>query len=330
MIGKTDFDFLAEEQARKAFDDDTQVVKKGKIITNEIEKITYSDGTNRWVSVTKLPRVDITGKTIGSMGISRDITNLKKAEEKIIESEKKFRTIFDDSSDFLMFLDQYGKVVDINMTALNLLGLEKKEVINKSMEKLKSVFNQIDLKKHLEVIEEVTKKQCNIVYESTITTLDNKTINYSFSSDCIKENEKIMGILLRGRDITQQKIAWDELIKLEEKYRILAETLADGVVTIDQLGMISYINPSFETIIGGKKDEIIDTLFREYLSDESVYLFAQTSVDIRSLDKKIENVELELMNKKGDIVPIEVNFSPMKKEKKFSGIVCTIRRSRMN
>ena len=81
MIGKTDFDFLPEDQAKKAFEDDDEVMKTGKFIINKIERITNIEGTDRWVFVTKIPRFDTEGNIIGTMGISRDVTEWKKLEE---------------------------------------------------------------------------------------------------------------------------------------------------------------------------------------------------------------------------------------------------------
>ena len=81
MIGKTDFDFLSEEEAKAAFNDDDEVLKTGKFIINKVEKLTNLEGSEKWVSVTKIPRFDPEGNIIGTMGISRDITELKKLEE---------------------------------------------------------------------------------------------------------------------------------------------------------------------------------------------------------------------------------------------------------
>ncbi|MCK5636505.1 MAG: PAS domain S-box protein [Thermoplasmatales archaeon] len=81
MIGKTDFDFLPDEQAKKAFDDDQDVLNKGTFIINKIEKLTNVEESSRWVSVTKMPRFDAEGNIIGTMGISRDVTEWKRLEE---------------------------------------------------------------------------------------------------------------------------------------------------------------------------------------------------------------------------------------------------------
>ena len=83
MIGKTDFDFLSEDQARKIFIDDQSIMQSGKPIINKEEKITHSNGSERWVSVTKIPWYNAEGNIIGTMGITREITEWKKLKEKI-------------------------------------------------------------------------------------------------------------------------------------------------------------------------------------------------------------------------------------------------------
>jgi PAS domain S-box-containing protein len=80
MIGKTDYDFLPAEQAKKAFEDDKEVINTGKFIVNKMEKITTKDGIDHWFVVTKIPRFDAEGNIIGTMGISRDVTEWKKIE----------------------------------------------------------------------------------------------------------------------------------------------------------------------------------------------------------------------------------------------------------
>ena len=81
MVGKTDFDFIPPAQAQKAFEDDEEIIRTGKFIFNKIEKITDNFGDERWISVTKIPRFDSEGNIIGTMGVTRDVTDWKKLEE---------------------------------------------------------------------------------------------------------------------------------------------------------------------------------------------------------------------------------------------------------
>jgi diguanylate cyclase (GGDEF)-like protein/PAS domain S-box-containing protein len=80
MIGKTDFDYLPEESASKCLQDDEAVLKAGRFIQGKVERIERKDGSENWVSISKTPWYDDTGRIIGTIGIARDITNLKLAE----------------------------------------------------------------------------------------------------------------------------------------------------------------------------------------------------------------------------------------------------------
>ncbi|MBN2272849.1 MAG: PAS domain-containing protein [Bacteroidales bacterium] len=83
ILGKSDFDFFAEEHARPAFEDEQKIIKTGKPIINLVEKEVKKDGSLTWVSTSKMPLHDKNGKIIGTFGISKDITETKKMEMEI-------------------------------------------------------------------------------------------------------------------------------------------------------------------------------------------------------------------------------------------------------
>jgi diguanylate cyclase (GGDEF)-like protein/PAS domain S-box-containing protein len=82
-VGKTDFDFFSEEHAKKAFEDEQNIIKTGKPIINLEERETLVGKEDRWVSTTKMPVFNKKGTIIGTFGITRDITDRKKYENKI-------------------------------------------------------------------------------------------------------------------------------------------------------------------------------------------------------------------------------------------------------
>jgi len=82
-IGKTDFDFFTKEHAQQAYDDEQKIIATGKPMVDIEEKETFKDKEDRWVSTTKMPLYNEKGELIGTFGISKDITEKKKAEDKI-------------------------------------------------------------------------------------------------------------------------------------------------------------------------------------------------------------------------------------------------------
>ncbi|MDD5622555.1 MAG: PAS domain-containing protein [Actinomycetota bacterium] len=82
-IGKTDFDFFSEEHAKQAYKDEQKVIKTGRPIIGFEEKETFKDKPDRWVFTSKLPWYDKNNNIIGIFGITRDITEKKKSEERI-------------------------------------------------------------------------------------------------------------------------------------------------------------------------------------------------------------------------------------------------------
>jgi PAS domain S-box-containing protein len=85
VVGKTDFDFFVEEHARAAYEDEQRVIRTGVPIIDKEEKEVYPDGSTTWLSTTKVPVFDDAGRVTGIVGISRDITERKHAEEARIE-----------------------------------------------------------------------------------------------------------------------------------------------------------------------------------------------------------------------------------------------------
>jgi PAS domain S-box-containing protein len=128
MINKTDFDFLPENQAQQIVDDDNRIMQTGQPIINKLEKLTRSDGSESWVLVTKIPRYNSEGAIIGTMGISRDITQQKKAEMDLIKLEEHYKAVFEHSPFAIIVTDEHAHILSWNKTTEELLHLEYHEL----------------------------------------------------------------------------------------------------------------------------------------------------------------------------------------------------------
>jgi phosphoserine phosphatase RsbU/P len=91
VIGKTDADLFAREHAQAALRDEQEILRTGQPLVNLEEKEVWPDGRETWVSTTKLPLRGPSGDIIGTFGLSRDITEKKRAEEKLAMLARELR-----------------------------------------------------------------------------------------------------------------------------------------------------------------------------------------------------------------------------------------------
>jgi sigma-B regulation protein RsbU (phosphoserine phosphatase) len=91
LLGKTDADLFAPEHAQVALRDELEILRTGQPLVNIEEKETWPDRHETWVSTSKLPLRDPNGKIIGTFGLSRDITEKKRAEGKLAALARELR-----------------------------------------------------------------------------------------------------------------------------------------------------------------------------------------------------------------------------------------------
>lgn len=109
VIGKADFDFFAPEHASQAFETEKKIIETGQPVVGIEEQEKWPDGTTTWVSTTKMPLKDRNGKIVGTFGISRDITDRKKAEEELIESNARLKQLSDNLPKGIVFQVDSGE-----------------------------------------------------------------------------------------------------------------------------------------------------------------------------------------------------------------------------
>lgn len=80
FIGHTDFDYFAVGHARAAYEDEQRIIQTGQPVLDLEEKQSRENGLHHWITTSKFPLRDRTGKLIGTFGISRDITARRQAE----------------------------------------------------------------------------------------------------------------------------------------------------------------------------------------------------------------------------------------------------------
>ncbi len=115
LVGTSDHDFFTENYAREAYEDEQEIMRTGVPMINKMEKELWSDGRGEsWALTTKMPLRNNEGEIIGTLGITKDITAIKHAEQKLQESRLFLQSTLDALSAHIAILDKHGKIIEVN------------------------------------------------------------------------------------------------------------------------------------------------------------------------------------------------------------------------
>lgn len=136
LIGKDDFDFFPKEMAQNFFDDEQTIVRTGEGLVNREElAVNKETGNMRWFLTTKLPVRNDKGETVALVGIGRDITLRRLAERALRESEARFRSLIELSSDWYWEQNAELQFIDIE-DPTNKSSYLREEVLGRSLKEL--------------------------------------------------------------------------------------------------------------------------------------------------------------------------------------------------
>ena len=114
ILGKTDFDLFSEEHAKQAYEDEQRIIETGESIIGKIEKETFEDGSTKWANTTKIPLRDKSRRIIGTMGISRDVSDIKHAQDELAEEHRLLTTVLNNVPDRIFVKDREGRYLASN------------------------------------------------------------------------------------------------------------------------------------------------------------------------------------------------------------------------
>lgn len=135
IVGHTDFDFFPPDLAAKYRQDDLTVMESRKNL-EVVEKHQTQSGENLYVQVVKTPIYDFLGEVIGSQVFFWDVTERKRAEEAVVESERRYRQLTEAALDAIVVADQAGCITLFNPAAEKTFGYQAAELLHQPLTRL--------------------------------------------------------------------------------------------------------------------------------------------------------------------------------------------------
>jgi PAS domain S-box-containing protein len=251
LLGKTDGELLPPDLADFCKKSDEEVVRRRTPLHFEEQTITR-EGERRYFDTVKSPLYDHNGNLIGVVGVSRDMTERKRAERLIRESQERYMNLVELATDIIYISDNNGKQVFMNDAAFKILEYSPEEVIGQPFINL---IHPDDREKTFKKRKEMSERGIDVFnFENRYRTKSGRAINVLHNVRVLRnEKGEFVGTQGIARDITKRKRA-EEKLKL---YSRALEEAMDGIQIVDLDGHIVYSNKSVEEIYGFSADELI-------------------------------------------------------------------------
>jgi PAS domain S-box-containing protein len=250
ILGKTDHDFFPTDEAEFFQAKDRETLDGQGLVEIPEEPIQTTRGP-RLLRTKKVPIRDATGTARYLLGISEDITEHKAGEE----MRARLAAIVECSDDAIMSKTLDGVITSWNRGAEATFGYRSGEIIGQPMSR---IFPPDRLEEEAQLLEQLRRGERVDHFETVRRRRDGRDIDFSVSVYPLKDaSERIIGVSTILRDITAAKRAATERANLETRAATVLDTVLDGILVIDDGGVVSTFNRGAEAIFGYAAVEVL-------------------------------------------------------------------------
>jgi PAS domain S-box-containing protein len=304
LMGLNSREYTDVETGRRLYKAFNQVFRTGKPIEGFQYQIATGEGSKEFLETSILLRRDSAGEICGFRGTLRDITERKHSEQKLRESEERYKTLFESAPDGIMIFEaegeQAGRIVAANSAAAENTGYSVEELLSLTTRDLQPP----------EQIEFTARARQRIVQGQHVTAellrlrKDGTTFPIEVKAGPLTLGDKRY-VLSFGRDITQRMQTEKEVNMLAHAIRSIQECVS----ITDANHVALFVNDAFVRTYGFERDEVIGKTIVDLVR-------AGDSPDYRDpLGGKAptQRWEGELLNRRkdGSIFPVHLRVSPI-------------------
>ena len=257
LIGKSSFDFIAEKDRQKALENLKKTLEQGTARNVEYTLLN-KNGEKFWGELSASIVKDLLGNPVGFVGMIRDVSERKKAEQTLKESEEKYRSLIELAPDGLVAVNAEGIVTSVNRSFLTLVGYDSEEgIVGKPFTELKTMRME-DIPRFQGMFMSLMKGESPSPSEFLYVRRDGTSRWAEVHPGLLIKDGNPVGLQVIMRDVTERKKAEKTLQESEERFRTIFEGANDGILLADAKTKRFFLaNPKICEITGYSSEELL-------------------------------------------------------------------------
>jgi PAS domain S-box-containing protein len=253
------------------------------------------------------PITDQNGTIIGAIETIRDITWQQKIEDQLRASEERFRALAENTSDIIRIFDREGRIVFDTAASERVLGYPAGHFLGKDPFEFIHPDDAESVKKELSEL--YTNTNTGVPTEFRIRKADGSYVWVEAVGKNLLGVPGIDGIVITTRFIDARKQAELALAESETKYRMLIETLNEGIWVIDKEAVTTFVNPKMAEILGYTVEEMTGRSLFAFMDDEGCRI-CERNIERRKQGIK-EQHDFEFLKKDGTRIYASLEATPI-------------------
>lgn len=338
-VGKRFRETIDADYSPYTHDQVAEIVFEYGIWRGEIS-FTGIDGEKKYLLHTVSFLQDDTGKKIGLLGVGKDITERKKAQERLQESELFYRSLISHSLDGIVMTDKEGRITYCGPSAKKISGYEPEQLLGQH---ILAFVHPDDISAAAEVFTLEINKQSAVNYIHV--RLRHSNNNWVW---CVVRGRNLLsqhpfnGLVIYFTDDSKRKEIEEKLSSSEEQFRALIHNLSQGVVLLNEKAEIVITNKAALDILGLSEAQLLGTKLedsrRNVINENGQFLSSDQYPGIVAMrtKKEVRNVVMGIfrestneriwllvnadptIDESGNIINVIVSFTDISEQRKLS------------
>lgn len=262
-------------------------------------RVVLKDGSIHTIHAEGKIELDTNGKPIRMIGTVQDITEQKKAEEALRESEEKYKRLHETAGVGVGYYSPEGVIFSYNNLAAQHMGGKPEDFVGRSIYEL---FPKAAADVYMERIQKAAFSEEIQEYEDKVELPGEQIWFLSAFTRILSSSDKVLGIQIISSDISKHKREEETLRESEELFRTMFESSNVGISMVGLDGKFIKVNKTLCSILGYSKEELVEKSFDDITFDVDRGISEVVNSQLISGKSKVVSVEKRYVRKDGQVV----------------------------